>query len=371
MSNNKLHKSFINNSLKIWDKQLITWLIIGCLLITTMIIVGGITRLTHSGLSMVTWKPVTGFIPPLNELEWQIEFTKYKTSPEYIKKNYHFSLDEFKEIFFWEYVHRLIGRILGLVFFFPFLYFLIKKKIKTKKLRNNLWVIFFLGALQGFVGWFMVKSGLVDNPAVSHYRLATHLVLALFLFSYIYWIILQLRFPEKETPTKDLKKIASLAQILLFLTTLQIIYGAFVAGLKAGKLHHTFPKMGIEWFPKMIIESFKQNGIMTLFENHYAVIFIHRWLAVIVFFLVLYLVFKAQNNFLSLNQKWAIRFVLITIGIQFLLGVYTILYSVPVILGVLHQFGALVFLISILTVLFFFRNKNYNKSISDLQNKVI
>ncbi len=349
-------KSVSNNSKN--NQQIIIWLTIGCLLVTTMVIVGGITRLTHSGLSMVTWKPVTGFIPPLNEIEWQTEFTKYKTSPEYLKKNYNFSLEEFKDIFFWEYLHRLIGRVLGIVFFFPFLYFLIKKKIETKKLRNNLLVIFFLGGLQGFVGWYMVKSGLVDNPAVSHYRLAMHLVLALILFSYIYWIILKLRFPKKEIPTKNTKKLFNLTRLLLIFTTLQIIYGAFIAGLKAGKFYPTFPKMGTEWFPNIIIDGFKENGIITLFENPFAVQFIHRWLAVIVFSLVLYLVFKAQNSFLSLIQKKAINFLLIAIGIQFSLGVLTILYSVPVVLGVLHQFGALVFLVSILTVLYFFRTSN-------------
>jgi len=344
------------------SKQLVIWLTIGCLLVATMVLVGGITRLTHSGLSMVTWKPVTGMIPPLNEMEWQQEFTKYKTSPEYIKKNYHFSLTEFKEIFFWEYLHRLIGRVLGIVFIIPFLYFVLKKKIKTKKLRNNLLVIFFLGGLQGLIGWYMVKSGLVDNPAVSHYRLAIHLVTALILFSYIYWIILWLKFPEKSIRTKDSSKLFSLAKLLLFFTTLQIIYGAFVAGLKAGKLHNTYPKMGAEWFPDMISQGFNENGFISLFQNHYTVIFIHRWLAVIVFSLVLYLVFKAQNSFLNILQKKSIRFLLIAIAIQFTLGVYTILYSVPVVLGVLHQFGALVFLVSMLTVLYFFRTSNSSEN---------
>jgi len=345
------------------NKQIIIWLAIGCLLVATMVIVGGITRLTHSGLSMVTWKPVTGMIPPLNEIEWQTEFTKYKTSPEYLKKNYHFTLEEFKDIFFWEYLHRLIGRVLGIVFFFPFLYFLIKKKIKSKKLLKHLLIIFFLGGLQGLIGWYMVKSGLVDNPAVSHYRLAIHLVAALTLFSYIYWIILSLKFPKKESETKDTKKLIFNTKILLFLASLQIIYGAFVAGLKAGLLHNTYPKMGAEWFPKMISEGFKENGILTLFENHYAVMFIHRWLALIVFSMVLILVFKAQNSLLSLRQKKAINFLLITIGFQFTLGVLTILYNVPVVLGVLHQFGALVFLVSILTVLYFFRNVKSDESI--------
>lgn len=343
-------------------KQIAIWLAIGCLLVATMVIVGGITRLTHSGLSMVTWKPVTGMIPPLNEIEWQTEFTKYKTSPEYIKKNYNFNLEEFKDIFFWEYLHRLIGRVLGMVFIFPFLYFLIKKKIKSKKLLKHLLIIFFLGGLQGFIGWYMVKSGLVDNPAVSHYRLCIHLVTALILFSYIYWIIMSLLFPKSSNHTNKTKKVYSFTKILLFFATLQIIYGAFVAGLKAGHLHNTYPKMGNEWFPKMISEGFSEKGYLALFEDHYTVIFIHRWLAVIVFSLVLILVYKAQSNFLSLWQKKSIHFLLIAIGIQFSLGVLTILYNVPVVLGVLHQFGALVFVTSILTVLYFFKDTHIKET---------
>ena len=344
------------NSISKNDKQIAKWLLIGCALVATMVFIGGITRLTHSGLSMVTWKPVTGTIPPLNETQWQEEFTKYKTSPEYIKKNYHFTLDEFKDIFFWEYLHRLIGRIIGFVFLIPFLYFVIKKKIKTKKLRNNLIVIFLLGGLQGLVGWYMVKSGLVDNPNVSHFRLATHLVLALLLFSYIYWIALDLLFPKKEIPTKETKQIFKWSRILLFFTSLQIIYGAFMAGLKAGKLYPTYPKMGVEWMPRIIKETFQETGFISLIESPYTIQFIHRWVAVIVLLLVFYIVAKSLKSFLSIYQKNAIRFLIIAISVQFLLGVFTILYSVPVALGVLHQFGALVFLVSILTTIFFFRN---------------
>jgi len=340
------------------NKPIVKWLLLGCILVATMVIIGGITRLTHSGLSMVTWKPVTGTIPPLNEIQWQEEFTKYKTSPEYIKKNYNFTLNEFKDIFFWEYLHRLIGRVIGVVFLVPFIYFVIKKKIKTKKLRNNLLIIFFLGGLQGLVGWYMVKSGLVDNPNVSHYRLAVHLVLALLLFSYIYFIALQMLFPMKSIKTKETKRIFKLSQLLLVFTTLQIIYGAFMAGLKAGKFYPTFPKMGSDWFPNIISESFQEKGILTLIENPYMIQFIHRWLAVIVLGLTIYIFIIARKNFLTLLQKKAMRFILIVILIQFLLGVFTILFSVPVVLGVLHQFGALIFLVSILTAIFFFRGSN-------------
>jgi len=340
--------------------QIAKWLLLGCALVALMVLIGGITRLTHSGLSMVTWKPVTGTIPPLNEMQWQDEFTKYKTSPEYIKKNYHFTLEEFKDIFFWEYLHRLIGRVIGFVFLLPFLYFVLKKKIKSKKLQNNLLVIFFLGGLQGLVGWYMVKSGLVENPNVSHFRLATHLVLALVLFSYIYWIALSLLFPKNDVSTQKTRQIFKWSRVLLFFTTIQIIYGAFIAGLKAGKFYPTYPKMGNEWMPSLITDAFNEEGFISLIENPYTIQFIHRWVAVIVLVLVFYIVSKALKSFLSLYQKNAIRFLLVAISIQFLLGVFTILYSVPVVLGVLHQFGALVFLVSILTIIFFFRQVKTN-----------
>jgi len=346
------------------NKQIAIWLITGCILVATMVIIGGITRLTHSGLSMVTWKPVTGMIPPLNELEWEAEFSKYKTSPEYIKKNYHFSLAEFKDIFFWEYLHRLIGRIIGFVFLFPFIYFLIKKKIKTKKLRNNLIVIFILGGLQGFVGWYMVKSGLVDNPNVSHYRLAIHLVLALFLFSYIYLVALKLLYPNKDAATRKTHKIFKFTRVLLLLTTLQIIYGAFVAGLKAGKFFPTYPKMGTEWMPKIMSESLSDYGLIALIDDPFIIQFIHRWIAVLVLGIVIYIFVMTRKSFITLYQKRAIWFLFIGISIQFLLGVFTILYSVPVVLGVLHQFGALVFLTSVLTTLYFFKSSNNNDLIA-------
>ncbi len=345
--------------------QIAKWLLVGCSLVAIMVLVGGITRLTHSGLSMVTWKPVTGVIPPLNETQWQAEFTKYQTSPEYIKKNYHFTLAEFKDIFFWEYLHRLIGRIMGIVFLLPFIYFVIKGKIKQKWLLRNLVIMFLLGGLQGLAGWYMVKSGLVDNPNVSHFRLAIHFILALFLFSFIFWNVLLLLFPKKEINTKATGNIFLLAKILLFFTTIQFVYGAFVAGLKAGKMYPTFPKMGVEWFPNIIYENFNKQGWFSLINDPYAIQFIHRWMAVIVLGIVIYLFIYVKKQFLSLYQKRAINLMLAVISYQFLLGVFTILYSVPVVLGVLHQFGGFMFLISILAVLYFFKtDKSIDEALS-------
>jgi cytochrome c oxidase assembly protein subunit 15 len=345
-----------NSSIKTTNKQIIIWLLVGCGMIALMVVIGGITRLTHSGLSMVTWKPVTGFIPPLNESEWMNEFLKYKTSPEYIKKNYHFTIEEFKEIFFWEYIHRLIGRIIGIVFLVPFLYFLITKKIKSKKLLLNFLVMFLLGGLQGFAGWYMVKSGLVDNPNVSHYRLAIHLLLALFLFSFIYWNVLKLQFLQKEIKTSITNKIYNYSLLLLFITVLQIIYGAFMAGLKAGKMYPTYPKMGAEWMPNIIFDNFKEQGFYALFDDPYTIQFVHRWLAVIVLFFSLYIFYLVKNKFISYRQKKSIKLLFYAIVIQFLLGIFTLLYSVPVVLGVLHQFGGFLYLISLINVIYFFKN---------------
>lgn len=338
------------------DRQVARWLISGIILIALMLILGSITRLTNSGLSMVTWKPITGTIPPITDFQWHEEFSKYKTSPEYTKLNYHFNLDQFKEIFFWEYSHRLLGRVVGLVFFIPFVYFWIRKKIKSKKLLVHLFVIFFMGAMQGVIGWFMVKSGLKDRPHVSHYWLAFHLVTALFLISYIYITVLSLLYPKKEIISKESTKILELSYLLLLFTSLQIIYGAFVAGLKAGKLHATFPKMGNEWFPKQISSQFAENGLLSFVDDAYLIMFTHRWLAVVVISLVAYIIFKLRNIAITKNQKGAIKIVLIAISIQFLLGVFTILFKVPVVLGVLHQFGAMLFLLSVLTLIYFFKN---------------
>ena len=337
------------------DKQIAYWLISGIVLVALMLVLGSITRLTNSGLSMVTWKPITGVIPPLTESQWQAEFTKYQTSPEYIKLNYHFNLAQFKEIIFWEYSHRLLGRVVGLVFLFPFVYFLLKKKIKSRKLLYHLITIFFLGGMQGVIGWLMVKSGLKDHPHVSHFWLATHLVTALFLISYIFITVLHLLFPKTPFHSQETKKTSSLAKILLVLASMQIIYGAFVAGLKAGKLQATYPKMGNEWFPKIISDNFSTNGFFSFLNDAHLIMFVHRWLAVVVLSFVFYLIFQAKNNVLTSYQKMALKLLLIAITIQFLLGVFTILYRVPVVLGVLHQFGAMLFLLSILSVLYFFK----------------
>lgn len=333
------------------NNRLITrWLITGIVLVLLMVVIGGITRLTQSGLSMVHWKPLH-FLPPLNEIQWQEEFSAYQTSPEFIHYNKHFDLSDFKKIYFWEYLHRLIGRILGLVFFIPFLYFYITKKIQSKRLLRQLLLIFAWGGLQGFLGWYMVKSGLVDNPHVSHYRLAIHLITAFTMVAYIYWVVLELKYPTKEKAFKS-----NLPVFLFFTALAQIIYGAFTAGLKAGFIYPTYPLMGNEFLPDEAKQTFISKGIVSLMENPSLVQFIHRWLGFLLVLLVIWMVLKFKKVAIAFNQKSALNFVLILIVIQFSLGILTLLLHVPIIIAVLHQLVAALFLLSVVRLWYFSKN---------------
>ncbi len=331
------------------------WLLLGAVLVITMVVIGGITRLTHSGLSMVNWHPISGIVPPLNQADWTSEFTHYKTSPEYIKHNYHFTLDDFKSIFWWEFIHRFIGRVIGIVFLVPFLWFYFTKKLTDKKLVKNLIVIFLLGGLQGFIGWFMVKSGLVNRPSVSHFRLALHLVTALFLFSYIFWTALPIltKTPKEQ---KFHPKLQKNLKILLGLTSLQIIYGAFTAGLKAGYIYPTYPKMGLDWLPDIAIESLKTTGISVLIDNPIWVQFIHRWLAALVLFFFVKFYLKARKLKLNTSQIKCNNTLIGLIILQITLGIFTLINAVPVSLGVLHQLGAVLVLATLVLSLYYYKD---------------
>lgn len=315
-------------------KAIVTWLLTGCFLIFIMVMVGGVTRLTGSGLSITEWNVLMGTIPPLNDHEWQITFAMYQQTPQYLKENYHFTLAEFKSIFWWEYIHRLLGRIIGLIFLLPFLFFLFKKWLPKRQVPNLL-LIFFLGALQGFIGWYMVKSGLVDNPSVSHYRLALHLITAFITFGFTLWVALDLIFPGKRINSRALIVPVIFAGLVL----LQIVYGAFVAGLKAGFIYTTFPLMDGYLFPPGLdaLPSFFQN----VTENLTTVQFIHRALGWIIFLGITGYWFK--NRKFSVSETNAIHFAFASVVLQFTLGILTILnfYKDPVFWGVIHQSGAL------------------------------
>ena len=326
------------------NKKVIYWLITGCVLIFIMVVVGGITRLTHSGLSISNYKLISGTIPPMNNLEWQEAFDLYKQYPEYQKLNTHFSLQEFKDIYFWEWLHRFIGRMIGLVFFIPFLYFLIKKQLSNATIKKSI-VLMILGAFQGFLGWYMVKSGLVNNPDVSHYRLAAHLTTAFVTFAYTFWVALDLIFPIKKSVDKRFRNLVRIGLVVL---VLQIIYGAFVAGLDAGFIHNHWPMMSEnKWIHDTVF--IEQNPLLKNFiEGKSGVQFVHRMLAYVVVIFVLMIWYKAKRMTLGIYQTKAINSLFIMVCLQFLLGVLTIILAVPVWLGVAHQIGAF-FLLSAMT----------------------
>jgi cytochrome c oxidase assembly protein subunit 15 len=326
------------------QNPVIIWLMVGALLVVFMVVIGGITRLTQSGLSMVEWNLVMGSIPPMNETEWQQTFEKYKQSPEFNIVNYEFDLEDFKSIFWWEYIHRMLGRLIGLVFIFPFFIFLYQKRI-DKPLLKKLISIFILGAFQGFLGWYMVKSGLVKDPHVSHYRLAAHLIAALTLFCLILLTALELIFKDSKLKyDPHLNRIRKLSIAGTILLTIQIIYGAFVAGLKAGLYYNTWPKMGIKWVPSEVGQAISRDGFISLVDNITVVQFIHRYLAWIVAIIVIMMWAKVRRRFKDSDLWPGSQFLVGMTVIQILLGIFTLVYQVPVSLGVIHQLGSVLLL---------------------------
>jgi cytochrome c oxidase assembly protein subunit 15 len=319
-----------------FSKSVYYWLLTGCFLVYTMVMIGGITRITGSGLSIVKWDLWNGTIPPTNDADWNHVFGLYKQSPQFQKVNYDFTLADFKNIFWWEYIHRLLGRVIGVVFIVPFLFFWLTKKL-NKTLMRRMLIIFLLGGLQGALGWYMVASGLIDNPRVSHYRLATHLIAAFTTFGFIYWTALE--YKRGNTPSsnrnsltiKDIKTFRFSITVFI-LVILQITYGAFVAGLKAGYVYNTFPLMEGKFFP----EALSLNGIT---DNITTVQFIHRMLAYTVTLCIIYLWWKCRTG-TELWLKRSTNVLLLVVLLQFLLGVITILSAVNIYAALLHQTGA-------------------------------
>lgn len=319
-------------------KQIRIWYLSGAVLVFLILIVGGITRLTDSGLSIVEWSPIMGAIPPLNEIQWEEAFDKYKQYPEYQEHNAGMSMAEFQFIFFWEYLHRFLGRLVGIFFIIPFGYFLVKKAFDKTQFRRSLFLLT-LGFAQGFMGWYMVKSGLVDVPMVSPYRLAAHLSLAIVIFGACLWFAIDLyeRRTHYEPYVQEFKK---WIWGFFALLGLQIIWGAFVAGLDAGHVYNTFPKMYARWVPAeaWILEPFVRN----LTENPAAVQFIHRLLGSMLAIYVIAMwgrVFRRAEQ--SQTRNWALVLFALLLG-QYALGVFTLIYHVPVWLGVTHQAFAII-----------------------------
>lgn len=329
------------------DRAIARWLLVCATLIFAMVILGGVTRLTGSGLSMVKWHPIHGVVPPLGEQQWMEEFSHYQQSPEFQKINRDMTLDGFKQIFYFEYSHRMLGRLIGLVFLLPFLYFFFTKRIKYG-LTPKLLVMFILGGLQGLLGWYMVKSGLVDNPHVSQYRLTAHLVSAIIIYGFIVWTALGLlntssRVPKRHSRYPGFRKAVHYLMMLLVIT---IISGGFVAGLKAGLIFNTFPKMGNAWIPSdlMILSPFYLN----FFENMITVQFDHRVLALTTASLCLiYWLISKTCNFDRATET-SFNLVGLMVVVQVTLGISTLLLQVPVWLGASHQAGALLLFTALL-----------------------
>lgn len=314
---------------------LLVWLFSGCLLVFGMVVVGGITRLTGSGLSITEWKVVTGTLPPMNEAQWMEEFEKYKQIPQYQQVNAHFTLADFKFIYFWEYIHRLFGRLIGLVFLAGFLFFLAKRAV-PKSLLPKLLLMFVLGGIQGFLGWYMVSSGLTQNVRVSHIRLAIHLTFAFLTFGYIFRVALGEIYRNAAANAGAVTKLRSGALLLLLLVTLQIIYGGFVAGSHAGRVYNTWPLMGDTWVPESVGFAWVKDGVSSLLNNLATLQFIHRMMAYLITVVALVVGYKIYRSGSPAQQR-AVALLASGIVLQVVLGIFTLLLQVPLWLGVLHQ----------------------------------
>ena len=317
------------------NKQLSIWLIVMFWIISFMIIVGGLTRLTDSGLSITKWELFSGFFPPLNQNDWVIYFNLYKEIPEFKLQNFNMTLSEFKVIFWWEWAHRFLGRLIGIGFLVPLIYF--SFKIKIIKLLS-LYFIFFLICFQGFIGWYMVSSGLVDRIDVSHFRLSAHLLIAFIILSLVYWNYLKI---NKVSNIKNKLNII-IPLFFLLLVFLQISIGAFVSGMDAGKIYNSWPLMGNSYFP----DDNKINSLfkLTALSDPSLVQFIHRNLAYLIGFFYILIFYKIyRNNMCDLYKS--INFLGVFITLQIILGIFTILYGAQIYIASMHQISS-IFLVS-------------------------
>jgi heme a synthase len=346
------------------DRAIAWWLTVVALMVYAMVVLGGVTRLTESGLSMVDWKPLLGWLPPMSDAQWHALFERYKQFPEYAKKNVGMDLAGFQAIFWLEYFHRLFGRVIGLVFLLPLVWFWVRGRVRPG-LKPRLVGLFILGGMQGVLGWVMVKSGLVDRPTVSQYRLAAHLALAVLIYAAILWTAWGLFLGARETaaaPVRAPRWLRVYAVIVFAMICVTLVAGAFVAGLDAGLIYNTFPKMGPGlvppdlWNPKL--------GLLNIFENRVTVQFQHRVLAISTLFVVFFFWSAARTlRFppadgtpgplarLAPAERLACSTLMLVVGVQALLGVSTLVMFVPVWLAALHQAGALLLVTAGLWVL--------------------
>ncbi len=319
---------------------LANWLLLVAVLVFTIVVVGGITRLTESGLSITEWKPVRGIIPPLNQAEWQAEFENYKRIPQYTAFNLQMTLEGFKEIYFWEYMHRLLARAIGVVLAGVMLVAWWKRAIPAGY-GWRMVGIFALGGLQGVIGWWMVYSGLSVRTEVSHIRLATHLIAALLIFSALFWTVLDLRRLARD-PGSPPARPTALAVVAVLILAVQIMLGAFVAGLRAGYAFATWPKMGEEWFPTGGWTV--SQGLANLHDNPIVVQFVHRWWAWVAAIAALAVAHAARKR----GQVGPVHAVATLIVVQIGLGVATLLTGVDIVIAIAHQAVAVLLLAALL-----------------------
>jgi cytochrome c oxidase assembly protein subunit 15 len=320
------------------DHAVAAWLLACCALVFAIVVVGGVTRLTHSGLSIVEWQPIVGAVPPLDEAGWQETFGKYKQTPEYRLVNPHMTLKGFKSIFWWEYVHRLLGRLIGAAFLLPLLWFALRGRI-ARALTWKFAVIFGLGALQGALGWYMVQSGLVDNPRVSQYRLTAHLGLAFLIYAAMLWIALDLLFPRESrsgTVSRGLRRFGAALAVLIFV---MVLSGGLVAGIRAGLAYNTFPLMNGRVIPPEIFSL--EPWYLNFSSNMATVQFDHRLIAWLLAFLVPWFWLRVRREAAPRRGKLGADLLVAALALQIALGIATLLLAVPIPLAAAHQAGAL------------------------------
>jgi len=315
-----------------------------------MILIGGITRLTDAGLSMTSWKPLTGILPPINNDDWEISFNEYKKYPEYQNYNFNITIEEYKFIYFWEYIHRMLGRFIGVFFLFPLIYFYINRNFEKVFFKKFLF-LFIMILLQGIMGWYMVQSGLIDKPDISHLRLSVHLIMTFIIIGYLYWIKMSIENKKKLCNTeKNLKFYNRFINIIIFFLLLQIVYGAFTSGLKAGDFWNTYPLVNGKYFP---------DGMFNLipFWNNFinddkTIQIIHRNLGVILVFLISIFCYKISRES---NETIYMNIVLLSVivFIQFMLGILTLITNSSLIVALTHQFLAVLLFLSLLKIKYY------------------
>tara|TARA_B110000503_G_C7162778_1_gene420462 strand:- start:1227 stop:2264 length:1038 start_codon:yes stop_codon:yes gene_type:complete len=328
------------------------WLGFMCLAVIIMIFIGGLTRLTESGLSITEWNPISGIIPPTDDSSWNIEFDKYKQSPEYIKRNVGMDLEEFKSIYLLEFIHRIAGRVISLLYILPLMIFLIIGSLRVKDAGIYIIALVLL-AMQGVMGWYMVKSGLVSNPYISHYRLAAHLMFAVFLYIIMFWQFMKNSFDIMLVSSKTkLSQVSFWCFMSIILLLIQIMLGAFVAGLDAGLVYNSFPLMGESFIPYELSET---SISLASFGDPVFVQFAHRIAAYILF--VVICIFSVQAlRFCNKKLSRVIIYVFLTLILQISLGIVTLTHNVLVPFALLHQFGAMLLLSCLLWACFLIKS---------------